>query len=60
LLSVVAGDGASVLGVGVLEGIVGFVVIFAENRLGYDIFFGGPVSQVAIATACTAEGEVVI
>ena len=48
------------LGVEGLGGIVGFVVIFAENGFGYDIFFCSPVAQVAVAAALAAKGEVEI
>src|SRR6266852_3951065 len=40
--------------------IVGLVVIFAENGLGNDIFFGGPVAEVAHAAALTAKGEIAV
>src|SRR5713226_33904 len=49
---------ASVVAVMGLGRIVGLVVIFAENGLGNDIFFGGPVAEVAQAAALTAKGEV--
>jgi hypothetical protein len=35
-----------------------FVVIFAENGLGDDIFFSGPVSQVPQAATLAAKREV--
>jgi hypothetical protein len=31
---------------------------FVEDRVGNNIFFTGPVSEVKIAAACAAEGEV--
>src|SRR5260370_34788466 len=49
---------ASVVAVMGLGRIVGLVVIFAENGLGNDIFFGGPVAEVAQAAALAAKGEV--
>src|SRR6516225_1408701 len=29
-----------------------------EDRIGNDVFFAGPVSEVQVAAACTAEGEI--
>src|SRR6516165_9774848 len=29
-----------------------------EDRIGNDVFFAGPISEVQVAAACTAEGEI--
>src|SRR5215469_2214326 len=31
---------------------------FVEDRIGNDVLFAGPVSEVQVAAACTAEGEI--
>src|ERR1700730_659312 len=48
-------SGVGVIGFG---RIVGLVVIFAENRLGNDIFFGGPVAEVAHAATLAAKRKI--
>src|SRR5579864_6313876 len=48
----------SVVAVMGLGRIVGLVVIFAENGLGNDIFFGGPVAQIAVAATLAAKREI--
>jgi hypothetical protein len=49
--------GDASMGVIRLGWIVGLVVIFAENGLGNDIFFSGPVSEILQLAALAAERE---
>src|SRR5690348_1123662 len=49
---------ASVLSIGVLGGIFRLVVIFAENGLGNDIFFRGPVAEIAVPATFAAKWKI--